>query len=334
MKPDSQEDYDSNPNLKAAQDLFDSGDEAGSFAAFEVLAEQDSAPAMTWLGYLYLNGKGVTADRNLAHHWFSKAASLGDAEAMDWIGRMHHSGSAGKIDLALARQWSAKAAEAGDAHGQYNLGSMLFAAGEDEEAERWMQKSANQGLLPAIRSTDERRAYEMFQQKRYAEALPLFNRLASDGSAWAQECLGNMYWNGLGVAEDRDQSLRCYEEAYDGGRLDLAYQIGGLHFRAGRPDAALTWWRKDTQWPISSTYWQYRVLRKQPHLAAHPGESDELLKRAAGLGHFIAKRDVAFRMLKGDAAFGSRLQGVGAWLRLIPAMIRLGTVNIDDERLR
>lgn len=186
----------------------------------------------------------------------------------------------------------------------------------------------------AARFADERRAYEMFDQKRYAEALPLLNRIASEGSAWAQECLGYMYWDGIGVTKNRDQSLRHYEAACDGGNLDLAYNIAGMHLRAGRPDVALAWWRKDTKQPISSTYWQYRVLREHPHLATYPGERDEILKRAADLGHVFAMRDIAFRMIRGDAAFGSRRQGIAAWLRIIPAAVRMLRANIDDERLR
>jgi TPR repeat protein len=359
------------PNLQAAVALFRSGDEAGAFPGFKKLADTGSAPAMTWLGYVFLRGKGVTADATSAREWFSKAVDAGDAEAMTWlgemnfygdgvpvdmaaarrwylkaaeageadamskIGRRYFDGDGGPVDKAAAREWYLKAAEAGDAYGQHCLAAMLDQGGERATAELWMKKAADQGFAPAVRWIDEQRAYEMYNQKRYAEALPLFNRLASDGSAWAQECLGYMYWDGIGVARDFDQSLRHYEAAYDGGKPDLAYNIAGLHLRAGRPDVALVWWRKDTKRPISSTYWQYRVLREHPHLAANPGESGELLRRAADLGHLIAKRDIAVRMIKGDAALGGRWQGVRAWLRLFPAAVRIVSANVDDdERLR
>lgn len=332
--PDDENDSDADRNLKAAVAQFRSGDEAGAVDAFRILAEQNSAAAITWLGYIYCYGEGVAVDTALAHQWFLKAAELGDAEAMMWIGVMHYFGRAGKVDKVEARQWYGRAAEAGEAEGQLRLASMLLETGECEEAERWIQASAKQGHAPAIRYAAERQAYRLCNQKQYAEALPILNQIANEGSAWAHEHLGYMYWHGLGVARDFDQFLRHYEAAYGGGNLDLAYYIAAQHWRAGRPDVALVWWRKETKHPVSPTYWQYRVLKKHPHLAAYPGERDELLKRAADSGHMLAKRDIAFRMIRGDAVFGSRRQGIGAWLRLIPELVNMVRVNMDDERLR
>lgn len=336
--PDKDDAPGGEPDLRAAVAQFNSGDEAGAFEAFQLLAERNSASAMTWLGYIYLNGTGASVDRQAAYHWFSKAAELGDAEAMTFIGSMHYFGSAGTIDMDEARRWYERAAEAGDSDGQFNLAAMLFAAGKHAEAERWNQASAKQGNASAIQNIDARRAYEMVNQKRYAEALLILNRIASEGSAWAHRYLGYMHCLGLGVAKDINQSLSHYEAAYAGGQFDdVAYIIAGLHLRAGRPHDALEWWRKDTKWPISSAYWQYRVLREHPHLASYSDERDELLKRAAASGHIIAKRDIAFRMMRGDAALGGRSQGMMAWLRLFPAIFRIANesnVDFNDERLR
>jgi TPR repeat protein len=321
-------------DLDSVKALFRSGDEAGAFPGFAKLAEQGSAPAMTWLGYMYLKGKGVGLDAHAALQWFSKAAALGDAEAMGWIAHMYFSGDGVATDIAAARHWYMKAAEAGDADGQHCLASMLSAAGEHVEAERWIQKAADQGYAPSVDWFRQQNAHKMLEEKRYDEALPVLRDAANSGSAWAHEWLGNMYWYGQGVPKDGDQSIRHYETAYDGGRQSVAYIIGGLHFKAGRPDVALAWWRKDRSKPISSLYWQYRVTKDHPELAAHPGEADELLKKAADAGHIPAKLDVARSMMRGRKDFGTRLEGVRAFVRVLPQMIRIIRHDEKDERLQ
>src|ERR1700752_2912099 len=94
-----------NNDLNAAKALFRSGDEAGALPLFNELAETGSAPAMTWVGYIYLYGKGVAVDTVAAFEWFSKAVEAGDAEAMMWIGYIHHYGHGVPVDFSLAREW-------------------------------------------------------------------------------------------------------------------------------------------------------------------------------------------------------------------------------------
>ena len=47
-----------------------------------------AAPAMTALGRLYEQGKGVTANRATAVAWYEKAAATGDSEAQTALARL------------------------------------------------------------------------------------------------------------------------------------------------------------------------------------------------------------------------------------------------------
>jgi TPR repeat protein len=320
--------------LDSVKALFRSGDEAGAFLGFKALAELGSAPAMTWLGFTYLEGKGVALDNGAALKWFSMAAAVGDAEAMTWIGYMHFSGRGGVPDKAMAREWYLRAAEAGDAEGQHRLASMLDEAGERDEAERWVRMAAHQGYAPSVEWASNRTAYQMLKERRYGEALPILEKAADSSSAWAHECLGYMYWNGSGVPKDGSRAIQHYEASYNDGRRSVANMIGNLYFRDGRPEAALEWWRKDNQRPISSLYWQHRTIKTHPHLAGYPGEADELLKKAAELGHVLAKRDIAFRMMKGQKNLGTRFEGLRDWLGILPYALGLIRNDESDERLR
>lgn len=330
----------SEPDLPAASDdldsaatIFYSGDETGAFHRFETLAKQGSVAAMTWLGFMYQKGRGVAVDESTALSWYSKAAEKGNADAMCRIGYMYFSGCGLAVDLAAARDWYRKSAEAGDANGQNSLASMLEAAGEHAEMERWLRKAADQGHNGAIKSLGERSAYQLCEEKRYGEALPILEKAANGGSAWAEECLGNIYWNGRGVACDLGLAMKYFQAAYDGGRRSVANDIGRLHYQLGRPELALEWLRKATDQPISSLYRQHEVLRTNPSLESYLGESDELLKKAAESGHVFAKRDMALRMMKSGQALRLRLLGLQKWLAVFPYAIRLVMKNESDERL-
>jgi TPR repeat protein len=183
-------------------------------------------------------------------------------------------------------------------------------------------------------ASNQEMAHQLNKQRRYKEALPLLEEAASAGSAWAHGVLGWMYRYGHAVRKDKDWSLHHYQLAYDGGDETAAHSLGLSHFDAGRAELALEWFRKDRHCPISSLYWQYRTIEAQPHLARHADEADDILLAAADRGHLFAKRDVAFRMMKGHKRFGTRHQGLLLWLGLYPALLRLVRADSYDERLR
>ncbi|TKB07368.1 MAG: sel1 repeat family protein [Mesorhizobium sp.] len=355
--------------LDEVKALYRSGKKAEAAPLFESLAEAGSVPAMTWVGYIYLKGRGVDVDTSAALAWFLRAAEAGDGEAMGWIAHIHFYGDGVPVDMAAAYQWYTKAAEAGeadamsrlgymyskgieapkdldsarhwfskaaqagDASGQHNYASLLFEAGESEAAESWIRKAAEQEHAPSVRWVREQEAYRLTTSKRYAEALPILEKLGEDGSAWAHQWLGHIYLYGRAVAKNFDLTAIHYEAAYEGGRHELAVPAGIANFRASRPEAALEWLRKDAKAPISSLYWQYRVLASRPELERHPGEAEELLVKAADAGHVYARRAVALKMIKGNRKFGTRLEGLRMFGRVFSHVLRIHENDPNDERL-
>ena len=99
------------------------------------------------------------------------------------------------------------------------------------------------------------------------------------------EIAGKEVCSRLRLAKDPRQAKREFEAAYQGSRHAAARSAGMASFQAGFPSDALEWLRKDTGTPISSFYWQYRVLDGDPLLQRNAGERDELLQMAADAGH-------------------------------------------------
>lgn len=180
----------------------------------------------------------------------------------------------------------------------------------------------------------ERKAYKALIEKRYTEALPALEAAVDSGSAWAHEWLGFLYLHGYGVAKSPLQAKQHFEAAYEGGRHAVARSAGLASFRAGFPDDALKWLRQDTDTPISSLYWQYRVLESDPLLQRHAGEGDELLQKAADAGHVCAQRAHAIRMIGGQKSFGTQVQGLLAFVRVFLQAWRIAAHDPHDQRLR
>ncbi|MGX5832043.1 tetratricopeptide repeat protein [Mesorhizobium sp. 43Arga] len=116
---------------------------------------------MGWIGYVHFNGDGVPVNMATACQWFMKAAEADGAYSMSCLGYMYSKGIQLPKDLANARHWFSRAAKAGDADGQCNYASLLFEAGENEEAETWIRKAAEQEHAPSVRWVQDQEAYRL-----------------------------------------------------------------------------------------------------------------------------------------------------------------------------
>jgi TPR repeat protein len=68
-------------DCKDGQAAVDAGDYAKARTIFEPLAAKGDACAQYQLGEIYMQGKGVPADKAKAHDFFKEAATQGDPKA-------------------------------------------------------------------------------------------------------------------------------------------------------------------------------------------------------------------------------------------------------------
>jgi ribosomal protein L7/L12 len=93
-----------------------------------------------------------------------------------------------------------------------------------------------------------RKSLELYNQKRYSEALPYLQAEANDGLADAQDLLGKMYHNGWGVQKDVFKAAKWYRSSADQGYPQGQVDIGTM-FLVGAGVAkiyseALKWFQK------------------------------------------------------------------------------------------
>lgn len=103
---------------------------------FMQAAESGSDRAMSYLGWIYETGQGVTADGARAAYWYARAV---DAGAMDYavkLGWMYLAGEGVPRDRQQAESWFKRAIDAGHAKARTALASVLIAdaqGGRDPE---------------------------------------------------------------------------------------------------------------------------------------------------------------------------------------------------------
>ena len=73
-----------------------------------------------------------------------------------------------------------------------------------------------------------RKANTFFTNKQYQDAISIYNKLANDGNAGAQNRMGNFYENGYGVTKDNIQALAWYKKAADQGDMNAQTALDRL----------------------------------------------------------------------------------------------------------
>jgi|GEM_PF-5101628 len=86
-----------------------------SIAGLRKAAERGNAEAQRALGSMYMNGRGVARDDELAVVWLRQAAEQGTIPAQYYLGLMYANGRGIARDDAMAVMWWQKAAEKGHA---------------------------------------------------------------------------------------------------------------------------------------------------------------------------------------------------------------------------
>jgi TPR repeat protein/class 3 adenylate cyclase len=220
--------------------LFQNGrgvsqDYAAARRWYEMAADKGSAEAMQQLGWLYEKGRGVAQDFVKARSWYRKAAENGRTDAMHTLGWLHENGEGGAQDFAQARGWYEKAAEKGNAASQNNIGT-LYESGRGvpqnyATARSWYEKAAANGSADAMNNLGTLYANGRGVVQDYALARSWLEKAAEKGNATAMGRLGALYANGNGVPQNFTVARGWFEKAAEKGNAFAMGQLGALYER-------------------------------------------------------------------------------------------------------
>lgn len=159
-----------------------------------------------------------------------RAAEQGDVAAQSMLGNLYYQGQGVAQSYAEAAKWFRKAAEQGDAHGQYVLGLMYISAqgvSQDfAEGEKWLRKAADQGHKEAQEGLQK---FIAPLKEAGAQDFTTTKRAAERGDAAAQSMLGNMYYQGQGVAQNYAEAAKWFRKAAEQGDAHGQYILGLMY---------------------------------------------------------------------------------------------------------
>jgi TPR repeat protein len=117
------------------------------------------------------------------------------------------------LGIALALSLSAATAAWADAQADFDRGSAAYHAGKLTEAVDWFHKAADQGNTRAQNSLGFMYQEGLGIPKDFKQAMFWYRKAANRGDAAAQLNLGVMYERGEGVAPDNGEARRWYSLA-------------------------------------------------------------------------------------------------------------------------
>lgn len=176
---------------------------------FRKAAEQNYAPAQSWLGFFYEKGHGVKADAAEAVKWFRKSADQNNADGLFHMGRVYENGIGVTKDLGQARTYYTKAAAAGARDASLALANL---------------GSAPPTLTPVQEQINEGK--RMYKAKDFAGAAKLFQKLAEQGDPKGQYLIAYQYERGEGVRQSYDEAVRWYRKSAEQGYVEAQNYLG------------------------------------------------------------------------------------------------------------
>lgn len=181
---------------------------------YRAAAQAGDASAQNQMGYLYDTGNGgVERDPAEAMRWFRLADAQNYATAAYNIGQFYRYGKGVPASAANSHAWYVRAAKEGYAKAQVIVGDDLAkgvgVAADPSTAATWYASAARQGYADGL----QRLGALALSVKDYPDALEALDGAASAGSALAQNQLGDMYYKGLGVTQDRGRAFGLFLKA-------------------------------------------------------------------------------------------------------------------------
>jgi TPR repeat protein len=178
------------------------------------------------------------------------------------------------------------------------------------------------------------RAQRLLDEKRYSEALVIYERLASAGDPRCQVALGWLYYEGLGVTRDPEKALSLFQSAANLGLREGAFYCGRCFLQMSEYDEALKWFRASAAQNFGpALLWLGLAHVRGLGVAIDFEKGVHYLERAASTGNFAAQRELSVLMMKGK---------LGAWriplglIRLVSAVtvaILVGIAKGHSDRL-
>jgi TPR repeat protein len=204
-----------------------------AFKWYKKAADAGDVEAQARLAVMYHKGLGVEVDDNKAHEWGVKSAQGGNLQSQYSLAITYMKGLGVPQDYDKSFKWMQKAALQGMEMAQYHVG-MFYKDGKGvaqnyAEALKWLKRSDENGTTGRAASSI---AFMYGNGDGVTQNVDLFLKYMkrSDFSGWAPSSalLGNLYYDGGVVDQDRTEALKYYKKACQRGLQSVCKKIEEL----------------------------------------------------------------------------------------------------------
>ena len=179
-------------------------------------AKQGNAKAMFNLGTAYYNGDGVTTDDSAAYAWFLLAREAGSDPAREALNRMEGSLKSWQLSAALE--------SVGDF---YEQGNDL--PQDRKRAIEWYRKAALLGE-PTVCVKLAKDLIDSGEPQAYPEALERCEQAGKQMYSPGAVCAGLLYQRGLGTSQDLEHAAKWFTRAAELGNAQGMLQLGQMYW--------------------------------------------------------------------------------------------------------
>ena len=254
-------------------------DHAEAIRLYMPCAEQGDADAQNTIGFMYLMGKGVDKDRELAEKLLKKAADNGCAQAAHRIAVMYDQGQCYvDPDLDKAVQWYQRAADMGYAESQFQLAGIMMMQDSkyfnESRALKYLTAAADGGQIEAQHQLGMAYAFGSNGVRRSVpKARKYLEASCKGGYDQAMVDYANLCFEGQALPRDMATAAKWFLEAAKHYNGIAQYAIGcmygnGYYFEQDNAEAA-KWFQEaaeggepNAQYALACFYYEGRGIEK------------------------------------------------------------------------
>ncbi len=299
-------------------------------------AEAGLAEAQCNMGYMHYQGLGVKSDYPRARQWLEMSAAQGHPDAYYHLHWIYKSGRDGEADEKRAEDSMNQAVARGlvgrlreRAEQGWSRECLMYATlfehgfGVDKNEAtmvQWEKAASDKGLaLAQIYYANSLFNSSGGLTKNNSEAVALYRKAAEQGNMYAQNAMGNFYYNGEVVSKDLAQSAAWLKKAAEQGNAQAQSSLAYLYYNgegvAQDYAQSAVWYRKAAEQghAIAQRSLGYRYYHGEG-VAKDLYEAAAWLKKAADQGDAVAQKDMGNLYSTGEGVSKDNNQAV-MWYR-------------------